>query len=67
MPRNRIGRPSLSTSRARSHRVATFVTQSELNTLRAFADENGKSVSMLVYELLSLTLPELKQAQKPKT
>ena len=64
---NRIGRPSLSTSRARSHRVATFVTQGEFDTLRAFADENGKSISMLVYELLSLSLPELKQAQNPRT
>ena len=64
MTRNRVGRPSLAASRARSHRIATFVTESELDTLRAFADKNNKSVSMLVYELLSESLPRLKQAQK---
>ena len=32
MTRNRVGRPSLEASRARSHRVATFVTQNELET-----------------------------------
>ena len=51
-------------SQARSHRVATFVTESEMDTLRTLADQNGKSVSMLVYELLSVSLPQLKQAQK---
>jgi len=64
MTPNRVGRPSLLASKARSHRVATFVTEGEMDTLRTFADQNGKSVSMLVYELLSVSLPQLKQVQK---
>ena len=60
---NRVGRPRLIADKARSHRVATFVTESELDLLRAAADQNDKSISILIYEILTKSMSKLKQTQ----
>ena len=60
---NRVGRPSLVADKARSHRVATFVTERELGVLRAAADQNGKSISLFVYELLANSMFHSKKTQ----
>jgi hypothetical protein len=62
-PEGRVGRPCLIAEEARSHRVATFVTENEMDVLRAAADKNGKSISLFVYELLANSMFHSKKTQ----
>ena len=51
--RIRFGRPCLNPEKARSNRLVTFVTNSELTNLERIADEKGMSLSAVVHQILS--------------
>ena len=51
--RIRFGRPCLNPEKARSNRLVTFVTNSELTNLELIADEKGMSLSAVVHKILS--------------
>ncbi len=54
----RMGRPPLPPDQVRSHRVVTFVTESELTELERRAHETGKSLSGLLHEAVRRSLAE---------
>jgi len=51
--RQRLGRPRLNPETARSNRVVTFVTNSELVKLERIAEQERISLSAVVYRILS--------------
>ena len=51
--RSRFGRPPRPPDEVRSERLVTYVTRPQLKELRSRAEHQGKSLSRLVYELLS--------------
>jgi hypothetical protein len=51
--RQRLGRPRLNPETARSNRVVTFVTNSELAKLERIAEQERISLSAVVYRILS--------------
>jgi len=51
--RQRLGRPRLNPETARSNRVVTFVTNSELAKLERIAEQKRISLSAVVYRILS--------------
>jgi hypothetical protein len=51
--RIRFGRPCLNPEKARSNRLVTFVTNSELANLERIADEKRMSLSAVVHQILS--------------
>lgn len=54
--RKRRGRPPESAETIRSHRVVTFVTDSEFEQLKKLADASGKSYSAILHDLVSPSL-----------
>jgi hypothetical protein len=54
--RKRLGRPPGSAETARTHRVVTFVTDSEFEQLQKLADASGKSFSAILHGLVSTSL-----------
>lgn len=53
-----MGRPPQDPAKARSNRVVTFVTDAEMEKINRLADEQGKALSAVVYELLATILNE---------
>jgi hypothetical protein len=51
--RQRLGRPRLNSEAARSNRVVTFVTNSELAKLARIAEQERISLSAVVHRILS--------------
>jgi len=51
--RNPLGRPSLPPDRVRSQRVVTFMTQHELECLKALAEQNRESLSSTCRKILT--------------
>jgi hypothetical protein len=51
--RKRLGRPRLNSEAARSNRVVTFVTNSELAKLARIAEQERISLSAVVHRILS--------------
>jgi hypothetical protein len=51
--KRQLGRPRSPTETARRNRVVTMVTDSELQELKAIADENKSSMSSVVYKVLA--------------
>ncbi len=51
--RQRLGRPRLNPETARSNRVVTFVTNSELAKLERIAEQERISLSAVVYRIIS--------------
>ena len=49
-----LGRPPLPHSKARNQRVVTFVTEHELDELRAIAGKDFASLSYTMYRLLKV-------------
>ena len=49
----RLGRPRLPANEARSNRVVTFVTNSELEHLMAMMAKNGETLSSVCHRILS--------------
>lgn len=56
--RRPTGRPPGSVERLRRNRVVTMVTDSELNQLNVLAKTENKSLSSIVYEILSRLLSD---------
>jgi hypothetical protein len=54
--RKRRGRPPGLAETNRSHRVVTFVTDSEFEQLQKLADASGKSYSAILHDIVSPTL-----------
>lgn len=54
--RRRMGRPPVSPESARSNRIVTFVTNSELSALEILADREDKSLSGVVHRILVRSL-----------
>ena len=50
--KNRFGRPPAPPETVRSHRLVTFVTDSELNEIRSIANELGESMSRVCHRLI---------------
>ncbi len=47
------GRPRLDPEKARSHRVVTFITSSDLEKLYRIAEQEERSLSWIVHRILS--------------
>ena len=54
--RRRLGRPPQSPETVRGKRVITFVTDVEYEKLERLAERNDRSLSAVVYEILSPAL-----------
>ena len=54
--KKRRGRPPGPSGSVRPHRVVTFVTTSEFERLSEIADVSGKSLSVIVHDLVALGL-----------
>jgi len=54
--RKQLGRPCLNPETARSRRVVTFVTSGELAMLESMREQEGTSLSAVVYRVLSAYL-----------
>jgi hypothetical protein len=54
--RKRMGRPLAAQETARRNRVVTMVTDSELEKLSMLADQEDKSLSAVVHQILSKRL-----------
>ncbi len=50
--RQRLGRPRLNSEEARSNRIVTFVTNSEMVKLERIADQERRSLSAVVHRIL---------------
>jgi len=55
-PQPRLGRPALSAEVRRSNRVATFLTDAELEQLQAIAAQDGSSLSAAAHKILASSL-----------
>ena len=56
--RKRRGRPPVPPDQARSHRVVTFVTDSELFQLQSMSNEMDTTLSATIHRLLTESLRE---------
>lgn len=54
----RMGRPRLPANEARSNRIVTFVTNSELEHLKAMMARNGETLSSVCHRILSKSLKQ---------
>lgn len=54
--KTRMGRPPVAPETARSNRVVTFVTNSEMESLERIASEEDKSLSAAVHQILARSL-----------
>ena len=54
--RKRRGRPPVPPEQARSHRVVTFVTNSELSQLQSMSNEMDTTLSATIHRLLTESL-----------
>jgi len=52
-PKRRMGRPPQPTKTARRNRVVTLVTDAELKKLSALADDENRSLSAVVHQILA--------------
>ncbi len=55
---SRMGRPRLPADKARSNRGVTFVTDSELEHLKAMMARNGETMSSVCHRILSKSLKQ---------
>ena len=51
--RTKVGRPRHMQEHARSNRVVTFVTDRELQSLEQIADKEDRSLSAVIYRILT--------------
>ena len=56
MPERKFGRPPLPSEKARSHRVVTFLTTSELEELKRLAATQNQTVSAAAHRILAASL-----------
>jgi hypothetical protein len=59
-----LGRPPLPRDKARNKRIVTFVTERELDELKAIAGKELKSLSYTMHRLLKLGLSETSEIRK---
>jgi len=62
--KSKLGRPPLPRSKARNKRIVTFVTERELDELKAIAGKEFTSLSYTMYQLLKLGLSESPEVRK---
>jgi len=60
----RFGRPPRPPDEVRSQRLVTYVTLPQLRELQLSADEQGKSLSGVVYEILSEAIGQAGRGEK---
>jgi hypothetical protein len=58
------GRPPLPSSKARSKRIVTFVTEHELDELKEIAGKESASLSYTMYQLIKLGIRETSEIGK---
>jgi hypothetical protein len=58
-PRKKAGRPPHPPELCRSQRVVTFVTEKEMQQIRALAESKERPLSATVHELIIRSLSEL--------
>ena len=59
-----LGRPPLPRSKARNKRIVTFVTEHELDELKAIAGKDLASLSYTMYRLLKIGIIETSEIGK---
>ena len=58
-----LGRPPLPRSKARNKRIVTFVTEHELDELKALAAKDFASLSYTMYRLLKIGIRETSETR----
>lgn len=54
--KQQLGRPPINPDKARSQRIVTFVTKSELLKLKHICEQEHESLSLVVHNIISNTL-----------